>query len=633
MTTLKDAALRYATLGYQVHPIVSGAKRPLTTNGLKDATTDIEQLEGWWTKWPNANVAIRTDGLLVVDIDPDGDAWLKDDPDKRLELASGPTVITPRGGRHHYFRGGNHANSSGKRIKGVDTRANGGYVLAPPSIVNGNAYSWLVGLDCEPDRLPAPPAWLLTALYGEAPAPRIAAGPAALGNLAGLNLDASDAIREGQRNGTLTSLGGTMRRRGMSEPEILAALTVVNRQRCKPPLDQNEVEVIARSVARYEPDQVATATTATAPPNGPADFKWLTSAELAASDEQVVYLVDDVLTARQGGIIGGRFKSLKTGIGIDLAMSAATATPFLGRFSVTRAVPSGIMSAESGLPTLKERGIAIARSKGLDLADCHNLFWSTASPQLGKQEHLDSLRRFIDEKHLESVFVDPLYLALASVGDGASNLFNVGQVLAPLTRMIEESGCSIVLLHHARKHRGQFAEQYAPPELGELAFAGFAEWARFWVLVAQRRAWDEAAGRHWLWFQAAGSAGHAGLWHLDVTEGKPSDPGGRRWEVSIVGATEGQQQAEAAKEVVKEKAERLKIEADKQAIKDAARRFPDGETKNILKERSELRTPRFIAALNELLKAGELEECYVKKAGKLHDGYRLAMRADPAIAT
>jgi hypothetical protein len=61
-----------------------------------------------------------------------------------------------------------------------------------------------------------------------------------------------DAITH-HRNNTLTSLGGTMRHRGMSEEAIYAALAVVNAERCVPPLDDDEVGRIARSAARYEP--------------------------------------------------------------------------------------------------------------------------------------------------------------------------------------------------------------------------------------------------------------------------------------------------------------------------------------------------------------------------------------------
>ena len=64
-------------------------------------------------------------------------------------------------------------------------------------------------------------------------------------------------IPDGSRDNTLTSLAGTMRRRGMSEPAILAALRVENEARCRPPLPLADVERIARSVAGYEPGDPA----------------------------------------------------------------------------------------------------------------------------------------------------------------------------------------------------------------------------------------------------------------------------------------------------------------------------------------------------------------------------------------
>ena len=59
------------------------------------------------------------------------------------------------------------------------------------------------------------------------------------------------AAGEGRRNAVLTSVAGTMRRRGMTATEIEAALSAVNAERCDPPLPEDEVRAIAESVARY----------------------------------------------------------------------------------------------------------------------------------------------------------------------------------------------------------------------------------------------------------------------------------------------------------------------------------------------------------------------------------------------
>jgi hypothetical protein len=60
-------------------------------------------------------------------------------------------------------------------------------------------------------------------------------------------------ICEGERNATLASLAGAMRRRGASQESITAALQAENQRRCDPPLPDGEVAGIAASIARYRP--------------------------------------------------------------------------------------------------------------------------------------------------------------------------------------------------------------------------------------------------------------------------------------------------------------------------------------------------------------------------------------------
>jgi len=279
MNDLLEAALQYAELGYPIFPCAPGRKTPITKNGFQDATTDAAQVERWWQQCPSANIAMATAGLLVVDVDSKENAWLADEGDKLAELACGPLSRTANGGRQYFFRqpaGRGWRNTTAKLAPKVDTRADGGYVVVPPSVLTGNRpYRWAPGmeLDVPPDRLPEPPPWLADALdrlaTGSRTSPRVAALPAG-----------ANTIPSGQRNSTLASLAGAMRRVGMSRAEIAAALNRANQDRCSPPLSPSEVERIAESVARYEPDQIATALTEnhwaqlwekeTTPP-GPAD--------------------------------------------------------------------------------------------------------------------------------------------------------------------------------------------------------------------------------------------------------------------------------------------------------------------------------------------------------------------------
>ncbi len=62
-----------------------------------------------------------------------------------------------------------------------------------------------------------------------------------------------EEIAQGSRNRDLASAAGSMRRRGMVEDEIDAALQVMNKNRCRPSLSNTEVRSIAASVGRYPP--------------------------------------------------------------------------------------------------------------------------------------------------------------------------------------------------------------------------------------------------------------------------------------------------------------------------------------------------------------------------------------------
>ena len=263
-TTMLQEALRYAELGYPVFPCVPGGKAPLTRRGCLDATTDAEQIRVWWTARPDANIGMSTEGLLVVDVDGADNPW-PGDPERERDLARAAMSLTPHGGRHYFFRqpeGRDWRNTTGKIAPKVDTRANGGYVLVPPSVVDGTPYRWATaeGLR-DPASLHAavdnPTAVLeFPSGNGAAPEASIDVNTAAQGAPA---ITDGNAIPAGQRNAALARLAGSMRRVGMNREEILGALERVNAGRCRPSLPPREVERIAGSVARYEPDQVAVA--------------------------------------------------------------------------------------------------------------------------------------------------------------------------------------------------------------------------------------------------------------------------------------------------------------------------------------------------------------------------------------
>ena len=167
----RDAALALAAAGFAVFPLAPGGKAPPPgTRGVTDATADPAAVRAAFAAAPRGcNVGLATAGLLAVDVDPapggGPNPWLT--PAVRRELAAAPSVTTPRGGRHFYFRqpaGVSLRNTRGRLAPGVDTRAGGGYVVAPPSVVKGKRYRWTRrpdGAAFTPAGLPEPPAWIV----------------------------------------------------------------------------------------------------------------------------------------------------------------------------------------------------------------------------------------------------------------------------------------------------------------------------------------------------------------------------------------------------------------------------------------------------------------------------------------
>lgn len=151
-----EYALDYASRGWPVFPVTPNAKHPLgrlAPHGAKDATTDADTITRWWTAVPDANVGIATgavSGVYVVDID-DPNALTDDD-----DLPMGPRVATPRGSHLYFAHEDGLRNTAGKVRDHVDTRGEGGYVLAPPSVVDGKRYTWTARHDL---RVPRVPDW------------------------------------------------------------------------------------------------------------------------------------------------------------------------------------------------------------------------------------------------------------------------------------------------------------------------------------------------------------------------------------------------------------------------------------------------------------------------------------------
>jgi hypothetical protein len=141
---LSEAARFYAERNFKVFPVVPGGKRPLTDKGFHDASSEVEQIEEWWERYPNANIGFPVpEGIVVVDVDSEDALHQLGAQD--LDLPSTTTVKTPRGHHFWYRANGTKLRPAVDLFPGVDIRAVGSYVILPPSYRPAEGrYTWKV---------------------------------------------------------------------------------------------------------------------------------------------------------------------------------------------------------------------------------------------------------------------------------------------------------------------------------------------------------------------------------------------------------------------------------------------------------------------------------------------------------
>jgi hypothetical protein len=146
-------ALAFAERGWPVFPCQPGQKIPATRHGFLDATTDPAQITHWFSRHPERNLAVATGapGPDVLDVDQHGKAgngYAAFNQLRRAGLLDGASayVRTPSGGLHAYFTGTGQRNG---HLPGhhIDFRSTGGYILTPPSQVDGKPYELVKTLD------------------------------------------------------------------------------------------------------------------------------------------------------------------------------------------------------------------------------------------------------------------------------------------------------------------------------------------------------------------------------------------------------------------------------------------------------------------------------------------------------
>jgi Bifunctional DNA primase/polymerase, N-terminal/Protein of unknown function (DUF3987) len=273
-----EHALNYGRMGIGVFPVQfidhgqcscgkpcsAPGKHPLTLNGHKDATTDLDRIAAIWRSCPNANVGVRTgieSNLLVLDAD--GAKGIADVG--QWEAENGPLPLTPTattggGGKHWYF---SYPEGCGltvdKKISGtsIDYRGEGGYVIAPSSShISGGFYRWDIALGETP--LASPPARLIDWLRAgktrrsSVAVPSPESGSDLFTELTQRpDLRTAPGVSEGSRHGSCCQLVGQALADGHDSLTVYGwALGWAGK--CTPPMDADEVHRIVSDLAKKD---------------------------------------------------------------------------------------------------------------------------------------------------------------------------------------------------------------------------------------------------------------------------------------------------------------------------------------------------------------------------------------------
>lgn len=230
-------------------------KHPRTVNGVKDATTDRDQIKQWAARWPGAiNWAVATgkaSGVFVVDDDGpkhDTDAlsdWMRNNG----PLPETFTVQTGGGGTHRYFNYPSGGTVPGRNswLQHVDVKSDGGYVLLPDSRhVSGGTYKLVTPAEV---RVAEAPTALLADIRGRS------GSSTSPGDFDFARV--IDGLPKGQRDEGLFRFACSLRRKLHDDRDLITGAVLTVAARCVPPFPEDEALQKVESAFRQDHDSVA----------------------------------------------------------------------------------------------------------------------------------------------------------------------------------------------------------------------------------------------------------------------------------------------------------------------------------------------------------------------------------------
>lgn len=170
---------------------------------------------------------------------------------------------------------------------------------------------------------------------------------------------------------------------------------------------------------------------------------------------QESWIAQQVIPAEANVLVAAYPKSHKTNLCIELAVAAASGTPFLGSYAVPRQHRVGVVFMEGSKYRLLQRVRRIAQARSIHDAGCldeHFFAWFRPKLLLSSPQAMGEMREFVEEFQLDVLILDNWsYIASGNSNDSDE----VTPQLMALSALREVSpGLTVVLVHHARKSGG-----------------------------------------------------------------------------------------------------------------------------------------------------------------------------------